>query len=210
MITAYLNPRKPTPEIITKDNYSLLQQAIWIDLLFPTKEEETLMEQSLHLSIPTREEMQEIEPSSRLYKEDKSIYMTATMIAKSDTLSPISDAITIVIKGEKLITIRYIEPQAFATFTSRIARLPSENQSATFLMIELLEAAIDRLADITERVGKEFDAYSATVFRKQDHDPSKLDYKDLLKSLGLNGDLNSKVWKVWQALIDWVFFLIRQ
>ena len=39
----------------------------WIDLLNPTREEEKLAEQALGQNIPTREEMVEIEPSSRLY-----------------------------------------------------------------------------------------------------------------------------------------------
>ena len=39
---------------------------VWADLLCPTKEEETTIENWIGVGIPTREEMEEIEISSRL------------------------------------------------------------------------------------------------------------------------------------------------
>ena len=41
-------------------------RALWIDLESPTKDEEALVEAALLINIPTREDMQEIENSSRL------------------------------------------------------------------------------------------------------------------------------------------------
>ena len=48
---------------------ALPEGAIWIDLLEPTREEEALAEKLIGTNIPTREEMPEIEPSSRLYQK---------------------------------------------------------------------------------------------------------------------------------------------
>ena len=39
----------------------------------------------LGIAVPTREEMQEIEVSSRLYVENGARYMTATLMCQSDT-----------------------------------------------------------------------------------------------------------------------------
>jgi magnesium transporter len=50
-----------------------------IDLLAPTTEEEQALEAALGLDIPTREEMQAIELSSRLYEENGTLFMTATI-----------------------------------------------------------------------------------------------------------------------------------
>ena len=44
--------------------------AVWLDLHSPTPVEKKLVEQALHIALPTREEMQEIEITSRLYVED--------------------------------------------------------------------------------------------------------------------------------------------
>ncbi len=195
MITAYLSQDKLKPLTITSKNEHLLQDALWIDLLLPSKEEEMLIEGLFHLNIPPREEMQGIEPSSRLYKENGTVFMTATMIAKSDSPEPKSDAITLILAGDRLITVRFIEPQAFALFTSHLPKLSTDNHCASHLIVALLEATIDRLADICERIGRCLDDYSQTIFRTQTPDKIKLDYKQLLQELGSNGDLNARAWE---------------
>ena len=192
MIIAYLSQAKLKPELITLDNKEKLLDAVWIDLLLPSKEEVLMIEELFHFSIPAREEMQGIEPSSRLYKDNGSLFMTVTMIAKSDSTEPKSDAITLILKEDQLITVRYIEPHAFALFTSHLPRIPTNKHNAIYLIIELLEATIDRVADISERIGRELDHYSQTIFRSQSPDKIKLDYKQLLQELGSNGDLNAK------------------
>ncbi|MFC7610209.1 hypothetical protein [Teichococcus aestuarii] len=57
-----------------------LREAVWIDLLNPSPEEEKAVQAALCLEIPTREEMQEIESSSRLYKEDEALFLTANFL----------------------------------------------------------------------------------------------------------------------------------
>ena len=52
-------------------------RALWIDVKAPTAEEEAALEKALGLDIPTREEMEEIEVSSRLYLENGAAYATA-------------------------------------------------------------------------------------------------------------------------------------
>ena len=54
--------------------------ATWIDLENPTKEEEALVEQCLGVDIPTRSELEEIEPSSRLYEHGGTLYMTVSAL----------------------------------------------------------------------------------------------------------------------------------
>lgn len=195
MITAYLSQDKLRPEIVTHQNQAILQKAIWVDLVHPSRDEETLIERILDLDIRTREEMQGIEPSSRLYKANGTVFLTATMIAKSDSAEPKSDAITLILKDDKLITVRYIEPQAFSLFISQLPKLTIDCHHATNLLITLLETTIDRLADILERVGRVLDDYSQTIFRTQAADKIKIDYKLLLQELGSNGDLNAKAWE---------------
>jgi magnesium transporter len=51
-------------------------EAAWIDLEEPTREEEKLVEQCIRVNVPTQAEMAEIEPSSRLYERNGALYMT--------------------------------------------------------------------------------------------------------------------------------------
>ena len=57
---------------------------VWIDLLKPSKDEDLLVEQALGIAVPTREEMAEIEASSRLYQEGGAHCMTAIVLHQSD------------------------------------------------------------------------------------------------------------------------------
>lgn len=192
MLVAYLNQKKFNHQEITTENQSLLKEAIWIDLLSPSKEEEIQVEQCFGLEIPTREEMVEIELSSRLYKENGAAFMTATMIAQSDSPDPKLDPVTFVLTQQQLITIRYIEPQSFKIASSHLKKLDAMHNDPSAFLIELLDATIDRLADILELVGRRLDEYSKTIFRPQSNAAEKLDYQQLMQQLGATGDLNTK------------------
>lgn len=98
-------------------------EAVWLDLLAPTPEEEGRVEALLGVEVPTREEMQAIEVCSRLYEENGAIYMTATVIAKADTELPEASAISFILAGDRLVTVRYAEPQPFTLFSGRCQRL---------------------------------------------------------------------------------------
>ncbi|MFP3701322.1 hypothetical protein SB758_38210, partial [Burkholderia sp. SIMBA_013] len=50
---------------------------VWIDLVNPDRAEEHHVEKLLGLHLPTREDLKDIEPSSRLYMEDGNVFMTA-------------------------------------------------------------------------------------------------------------------------------------
>jgi magnesium transporter len=192
MIITYLNQNNFQSQEITIENQTLLKEAIWIDLLSPSQEEESLVEQYLNLDIPTREEMVEIELSSRLYKENGVAFMTATMIAQAESADPKLDPVTFVLTQQQLITIRYIEPQSFKIACSHLKKREAPLIDATALLIELLDATINRLADTLELVGHRLDEYSKTIFQTHSNTAEKLDYRQLMQQIGANGDLNTK------------------
>ena len=64
------------------------ESAVWFDLVNPNQEEDKIVERQVGMAIPTREEMQEIEVTSRLYVENGARYMTATLMCQSDTDAP--------------------------------------------------------------------------------------------------------------------------
>lgn len=187
---AYLDRTLSTSRFITPESELALQDAIWIDLLSPSKTEEMLVEQCIGFDIPAREEMIEIELSSRLYNENDRYFMTATMISHSDSTNPVLDPVAFVLTKQQLITIRYIEPQAFKLFNLQISKLNVANRDAVALLIGLLDAVIDRLADILELVGHRLDAYSKVIFKPVN--TTKPDYQELMQQIGTIGDLNSK------------------
>lgn len=182
------------PLEIKKANAALLHEAIWIDMVSPNKSEEALLEKTLALNIPTREEMREIELSSRLYKNKDALFMTAPMIAQSTSRKPKHDAVTFVLTKQQLVTIRYIEPQAFRLFIAQLPHLEFNHKIAACLLIELLEATMDRLADILEIIGHHLEESSQVIFHPEQSIPpdEKPNYQRLIQHIGMNADLNSK------------------
>jgi hypothetical protein len=61
----------------------------WVDVFQPTPDEDRATEAFLGASLPTREETQEIEFSSRFYTEDNAVYMTAPLLTGIDIGKPV-------------------------------------------------------------------------------------------------------------------------
>ena len=192
MLVAYIAGKKLEPQIITEENKALLKEGLWIDLLTPSKVEEQLVEHYLGLDIPTREEMVEIEISSRLYKDNSTLFLTATMIAQHESPDPILDPVTFILTPDQLITMRYIEPRSFKILSNKLQKTDQSKYDAFTLLIDLLDITIDRLADTLELVGHRLDEYSKSIFRPQKDTENKLDYRQLMQQIGANGDLNTK------------------
>jgi magnesium transporter len=166
---------------------------VWIDLVHPTAEEEARVEKLLGIDVPTREEMAEIEISSRLYRENDALFMTAVLLAQSESMTPLACPVTFILAKTRLITVRYAEPSVFRIFAKQAQKAEADLKDADSVVAGLLEAIIDRTADILEKVGAEADAISRTVFQAEAKESMSRDYKAVLKRIGLNGDLNSKV-----------------
>jgi magnesium transporter len=170
---------------------------VWLDLYNPAPEDNRYVGHLLAIDLPTREEMQEIEVSARLYQEDGAEFMTLTAASLLESEEPINSPITFVLKGNTLVTVRYAEPKAFANFVARAQRpnaVPVANGEQ--IMMGLIEALLDRMADALERVGTGIDAVSRQVFRKGAKDkpgPSSEDLQNAIERIGQDGDLLTKV-----------------
>ena len=167
---------------------------VWVDLLDPTPEEEKVAEQRLGIDVPTRQDMAEIEVSSRLYRENDTLYMTANLLVGSDGSRAQSCPVTFILGRGKLVTVRYSEPSVFARFSDQAAKADSNLRTADDVFVTLLEAIVDRTADLLEHIGATIDDISSEVFRDDDQvATSPLQYKTVLRRLGTSGDVNSKV-----------------
>jgi Mg2+ and Co2+ transporter CorA len=187
MLSAYVPRGTSLERIAIEPGGAPPAAAVWIDLVAPTVQEDNLVEQFLGIAVPTREEMQEIEVSSRLYVENGARYMTATLMCQSDTAPKIT-AVTFILSGHRLATVRYDEPRPFAIIGQKLARACSPKVSGEAVLMDLLDAVIDRSADILERIGAEVDQISHTIFEPDD-EMAPPAYNDVLKALGRKGDL---------------------
>src|SRR5919112_1026615 len=133
------------------------EEAIWLDLLEPTQDEEKLVERELGIEVPTREEMKEIETSNRLYEDNGALYMTTTVAAQLDTDRPVSTAVTFILSGPRLVTNRYLDTKPFRHFVGYAEKHPAACTSPLALLAGIVEAFTERIADVLERVGGDLD-----------------------------------------------------
>ncbi len=121
-------------------------EIVWADLMEPTREEELAIENWVGVDIPTREEMEEIEASSRLYTENGAFFMTAILPANTDGDKPQMSPVTFVLSGGRLVTIRYHEPQAFRTFPTHAEKAALGCTDGQTVLLGLLEVVVDGAA----------------------------------------------------------------
>ena len=154
-------PAKPIDAATLK---VLPDDAVWIDMLEPTEEEEALAEKLIGTNIPTREELLQIEPSSRFYEKKGRAYLTLSVLFGVDRKDPDNDPIGFILTDKHLVTVRYIDPKPFVVFAEHVYAEPELAEDARTLLARLLDAIIDRLADQYEELGDEIDAISRRVF----------------------------------------------
>jgi magnesium transporter len=149
---------------------SIPDGATWIDLDEPTREEEQLVERCIGLNVPTEAEMSEIEPSSRLYERDGALYMTVSVLCGIEDGQPSTTPIGFVLTDNRLVTIRYATPRPVRAFADHVHREPELARDAPTVLVRLLDAIIDRLADELERIGAEIEQISSQIFLQQIED----------------------------------------
>lgn len=173
-----------------------LSALVWIDLLNPTGEEDNAVETALGIAIPSQDEMQEIELSSRLYAENGAEFLTMTALANLDSDEAVKTPITFILKAGVLVTVRWSDPRPFAAYRLRAARQKEAlSGSGEQVMIGLLEALVDRTADALERVGNEIDAISRAVFGNKARKVNKKthDLQAVIEQLGRKSELLTMV-----------------
>jgi magnesium transporter len=189
MLNLYTPQAQGLTLVALRGDASLPETAVWIDLLEPTIGEEKAVEVHFGIDVPTREEMKEIEASNRLYEENGSLYMTATVAAKLDTDHPVSTAVTFILTGGRLVTNRYLDTKPFKQFATYAQTHPAACQTGVAILAGIVEAIVERIADILERVGGDLDGISGNIFARNG---SSRNLRSMIERIGFSGDLNSK------------------
>lgn len=179
---------------LMRQSTGALGTALWIDLLEPSPEEERHVESELGIDVPTREEMREIESSNRLFEEDGAVYLTATIVTKLDTSLPQNSQVTFILKDGRLITNRYTDPLPFRRFASYAERHGNACASGSAVLAGLVEALVNRVADVIERVSADLDSISAEVFTRPSgrRRGAQRDFRAVLERVGQSGELIGK------------------
>jgi magnesium transporter len=186
-------------------------EALWLDVVQPTPEERGKIETALGLTLPTPDEVREIEPSDRLYVEGAARFMTATILVHADAPLPDRASITFILAGRTLVTLRYVEPRPVATYAQKLLRGQESCSCPEEALVGLLEAFIDRIADILEKTAIDLDQVSQSIFtedapRHRRH-AARRDLRAVIRALGRSDDLVSTIRESLLSLTRLISFL---
>ncbi len=171
----------------------------WLDLLQPSDAERRHVEAQFAIELPTRAEMKEIEASSQLYVENSTLFLTTPVIWRTETPHPEQGELSFILTGRHLITMRYADPRSFAIFAQRAQKQRDLVASAEDALLGLLDAVIDRLADVLELIAARINALSNRIFAtgaasaNSKQTLKSADLNEALAGIGRAGDLNHKL-----------------
>lgn len=184
----------------TKDNRLLrldpaagrLLDAVWIDLEHPDPTDEAAVETALGIGVPTHEDMQEIEVSSRIYREGRAVFLTAQILATRADQGTEIGPVTFVVLPERLVSIHYHHPGSFGFFAEWAARHDTPLGSGVEALLGLLETVVDRLADILEGEARQLALLSQEIFTADRSAAKGADLAKVLRRIGQAEDVNAK------------------
>lgn len=137
---------------------------VWIDLWNPTREEIAKACTDYGLNIPPREQLEEIEFSSRLQYEDGvftiSLPVTPHYPGEPDVTSPLGFVLT----ADILVTVRFARLHTFEAIAARVKR---RKRSAPDIFLVILESLVDYGADRLEELRAETLEISKRIFHKE-------------------------------------------
>jgi len=139
---------------------------VWVDLFNPTNEEIGKACTVYALDIPPREQLEEIEFSSRLQYEDGvfTISVPVTPHKKPGNGEDETSPLGFVFTKDLLVTVRFTQLHTFEAITKRVERRP---RSAPDIFMVIIEALIDYGADRLEELRAEALKISQRIFHKE-------------------------------------------
>jgi magnesium transporter len=189
MLTAYLainNRLEPLPA------EAQLSQAAWIDVFSPTPDEVASVK-ALGIDVPTLAEMEEIEISNRLYRDEVADYLTIVVPGLDSEGLQIMGPVCFAIEARRLVTIRHHTPRPFETYAPRAGKSSFGCNTPDKIFVGLIEEVVGRLADHLETAGRGLDTVSRQIYRADGSSQSGEVLQAALFSLGGEGERISRV-----------------
>jgi magnesium transporter len=180
----------------------LPSEIIWIDLLNPSAEESQFVARMLKIRVPSEDSLSEIEASSRLVLEHGLLYLSSPAVRLDEFNEAHLTSVGFIIGPHVLVTVRF---SALPIFDKVAHRIVSDDglQNGMCVFTSLLEAMVDRGADVLEHLGATTDTLSRAVFKGglvRSKGPVRSSRK-LREALENVGDLADRLAKARDALL---------
>lgn len=142
----------------------LPSEIIWIDLLDPSDDEQQFVERTLDIRVPSEGSLGEIAASSRLVADHDRLYLSSPAVRLDANNEAEITNVGFIIGPQVLVTVRFAPLPAFDNVMKRIDT-DNSLQNGMCVFTALLEAMVDRGADVLEHLGARSDKLSRAVFK---------------------------------------------
>ena len=202
----YATERGSLEDATINGGFDLHPDLVWIDLIAPSQEEQQWVLDAYGQNLPTLKSLEDISSSARFYRDDDGILHISTYFLtknknfqvdgepddSSNILSTVQ-TVAFILHKDRLFTLRGEKLVAFRAFRARARRndYEMEYKDPTWVLLGLLEAKLDELADILEDIHKDLEKYSTEVLNNR-HREQMLDLDDMITRLAQLEDVLGK------------------
>ncbi|MEQ8264737.1 CorA family divalent cation transporter [Pseudohaliea sp.] len=179
----------------------LVGGARWFDLVSPTAEEEQRIETLLRIDVPTQEDIQRHELSSRLYRDSGAVFTAAKVVIRGDTPLPQTTNVAFILQDQALVTVRYEPSRTFDLVANEMQRTDAA-KSNTVVLIGLIEALVDRASELLEDAADAADEMSVPSPPAEGQHRKRHSTAELEAVLGEVQRLHRRVAKVRESLVS--------
>ena len=158
MLTIYLKQynkiiRNAEPELLDNLGYD---DILWLDLLSPTIKEQKAVENFMEESLQTRQQVEEIESTSKYSENENSIISNTNFFIPQPGGTFLVEPVSFIISNEGvLVSQRTAESRTFRETEKRLQMNYRSYSTGYHIFISLLEVRIDFDADLVELVAKQ-------------------------------------------------------
>jgi magnesium transporter len=161
---------------------------LWIDLHNPTDEEREWVERVYGQTLPTPDEMEEIEASARFYEDQEGMHINSYFLHDFDD-RPRNITVAFTLKQGRIFTFHEEDLLTFRIYRMRARRQPYLARDAMSILLGLFDVKVERLADVLEQLYAKLEELSDAVFGSDDQEQ---DMKQVLSELARSEDMNGK------------------
>ena len=148
-----------------RHDYKQSGELVWVDLHNPTQAEIDGACDACHLRIPSREELDEIETSSRLQIEGDTLTLSLPLTPYHPGVEPQAAPIGFVLTPNLLVTVRFDELHTFHKVGEKISS-DSNDYTPAQIFTMIVEAIVDYGADKLEHIQRDMRVVSRDVFHR--------------------------------------------
>ena len=163
-----------------------VSKLVWVDMFKPNADEIEAIEKILGIEIPTINEREEIEVSSR-YWEEAGVTTINSYFTVFDNDEVVSETISLILKDSFMVSVRFRNFRSFDELMKKMVYMPHNFTNGIEAMLVLLDIRIDLDADMLEKLVKEISLLRKSFILEE------IASNEMLSKLSALEDLNIKM-----------------